>query len=175
MNTLTIDPRPVNIFDSRQGAQVYDETYRYYRSSTFYVPAGHAAILEVTTHEDYRECVSFYVNRIPAFLYDPKCPTNNKGLDKVYRKCITAPPPRPSNTTERPISAYNDDNKNILRLGYDKYNRVINDFAYITRPGTYYLVADKCISPAIEDCANPTIVDMTVVPLTQTNNIGCNT
>lgn len=126
------------------------------------------AIIEMTTHNDYRGCTTFHVLRKPPTLIDPECELPDQKFDKVYR-CYN---PAKEKIAGGPTN-YTDDNRSILRLGYDKYNGTCNDFITISRPGFYYLGAERCDNPSLEDCANPTIVDMVIVPYQYTGNTVC--
>jgi len=156
------------IFDSRQAGNVYTECENYFRGSTFQVLAGEAAVLEMTTHDNYRGCTTFYVIRIAPALVDPECKLPDNCIDKVYR-CYTPN----KDVIQGPPTSFTDDNRSILRLGWDRFNNTYNDFIHITRPGDYYIIADRCENPSLADCANPTVVDMTIVPYQLTGSVSC--
>lgn len=160
---------PLNIFDSRNAKTNYKDE-NYYRSESFKVPPGYVALIELTTASEYKGSVTFVVYREPETLKEMDDCYNNKGIAKKYRqlKCSNSLGPLTDLTTG---TQYNDYNKKVVRLGNDYINKEIVEFEYITRPGKYFLMANKSDNTPIEDCSLPTIIELSLIPVTTISNV----
>lgn len=162
---IDISPYPNVIFDSRTAKRVYKE-FSYYRSESFKVPAGYIAVVEMTAHKDYIPALTFTAIRTPADSNSGHCYAA-AGVGKRYRrwKCSQSLGSTEASGGSGQPTEITPYNKSVVRWGWDFINEEIVEFEYITRPGTYYLIADKCNNLQIEDCNNPTIIEVTLIPV----------
>lgn len=152
--------KPIVIFDSRIASKTYKDL-DHYRSTEFFVPGGCIALVELTTGKDIIENMTFTAIRVPIPSPTFECYENSKCIGKRYRrwKCCQS-------LGENIVGSNTDDfAKSVVRWGNDKVNKEIVQFEYITRPGFYYLTTLKCTSPDIENCAIPTIFEVTIFPI----------
>lgn len=151
------------IFDSRKARENYlDKTH--VRSSTFEVEEGEVALVELTTHHAYFDKMSFTALRIPKSLSDEDCHDTN-GIAKRYHQvsCGTDLGER-CTTTNQNVTTQTPYASSVLRWGKDHVNKTVNEYHYITRPGTYYLVADN--NEHLMDCDVVTIIEVFKLPTT---------
>lgn len=153
---------PTRIFDSRKARERYKE-YKSYRSSDFVVPPGYLGVVELFAPEEYFRKITFTAVRIPTAQTgeDSDC-YNECGIGKRYRrwKCAqTLGDERSPNSRPTKFTEYNG---SVVYWGYDPYLDKIVEFEYIVRPGTYYLVANRCDNEVLDDCINPTIIEFSL-------------
>lgn len=143
------------IFDSRKSTNVYGGVeYTHHRSSDFEIPPGYVALVELTTHKDYFNRVVFTAIKRPRSIERQNCfDTTCQG--KRYHQAYC---------THELGQSPNNFKKSVLRWGLDAPNGAVNQFHYITRPGDYYLTADKLTNAVLEDCNNPTIIEVFIFP-----------
>lgn len=171
--TFTNVTEPVVIFDSRQAKKIYKD-YNYYRSSGFTVPPGYVGVVELTTHWTYLATMTFTAIRVPSPGQLDACFGGKNCLGKRYRRwrCYQGL------GEDLPNTQLDDFNKSVVRWGNDTIRGELVEHEYIVRPGQYYLIADKCNSTNIEDCTNPTIIEVTLVPVDHIPELdlpGCKT
>lgn len=172
--TIKLEPnKPQVIFDSRHAKSVYRD-YNYYRSGGFCVPAGYVAVVELTTHHTFLSNLLFTAIRVPPSHSLDACYGTKNCLGKRYRRwrCYQGLGDTGTNTQ------FNDFNRSIVRWGNDTIRGELVEHEYIVRPGNYYLIADKCSNTNLEDCNNPTVIDVTLVPVDQLPELmlpGCPT
>lgn len=167
-----INTQPQVIFDSRTAKKNY-ANFNYYRSGAFTVPSGYIAVVELTTNHTYLPTLSFTAIRIPVGSSMSECYLKTC-VGKRYRRwrCYQGL------GQDVPNTQYDDFNRSIVRWGNDPYREELVEHEYIVRPGNYYLVADKCNNTNLEDCVNPTIIEVTLVAVDQMPELllpGCPT
>lgn len=151
--------QPFKIFDSRKAKEVYSGI-DYYRSEGFTVPPGYVAVVELTTSYRYLPCVTFTAIRIPPTASFDECYANPR-MGKLYRRwrCYQGL------GEDKPNTVFDDFNRSIVRWGNDEIRKELVEHEFIVRPGQYYLIASKCDNIVIEDCINPTVIDVSLVPV----------
>lgn len=160
-NNCCEHPVPVKVFDSREAKKNY-AGLNYYRSSGFTVPPGYVGVVELTTNYQYLPLMTFSAIRIPTSASFDEC-YGNPRLGKRYRRwrCYQGL------GMDDPNTQFDDFNRSVVRWGIDQIRNELVEHEYIVRPGQYYLIADKCQSQVIEDCDNPTFIDVSFVPVDQ--------
>ena len=146
------------IFDSRNAKAAY-QNFDYYRSTSFTVPGGYMAVVELTALQDALMCLSMTAVRIPIGFSDDCYEIN--GIGKRYRRwrCSQALGNTKKGTDFSPY------NGSVVRWGNDHINKQPVEFEYIVRPGRYYLIGDKCENLPVEECDRPVIIEVTLVPV----------
>lgn len=153
--------KPVVIYDSRHAIKVYVDK-NFTRSANIIVPVGCVALIELTAPLDYVKTMMYSAIRTPepskwdeCLLLDDNC------IGKRYRrwKCCQ------SLGTDIPDSTDDDFTKSVVRWGYDQFTEEIVEFEFIDRPGNYYLVGRNCDTPNVGDCKNPTIFEVSIMPI----------
>lgn len=165
--------RPLVVFDSRQAKKTYQQ-YNYYRSSGFDIPPGFVGVVELTTHHTYLPTITFTAIRVPAPGNLDACFGSKNCLGKRYRRwrCYQGL------GEDLPNTSLDDFNKSVVRWGNDYIRGELVEHEFIVRPGSYYLMGEKCNNANIEDCTNPTIIEVTLVPVDQLPELmlpGCPT
>ena len=157
---------PYNVFDSRIAADVYkdDAVYTYYRGELFVVPPGYVGHVEMTTRTEVYPNVMLTLVRIPAFTPLLDCDDERK-YGKTYRhwRCSRSLGADASTTQNPSPSAFTPYNQSIWKIGFDNLNNELVEFGYVTRPGKYYLLADKRTNAAMLNANDPVLVEFSLI------------
>lgn len=153
---------PIRIFDSRKARERYKE-YKSYRSSDFVVPPGYLGLIEIIAPEEYLSKMTFTAVRIPTPQVgeDTDC-YNECGLGKRYRRWKCSQTTGDHKSPNMRPTKFTDYNAHIVYWGFDPFIDKIVEFEYVVRPGTYYLVANRCDNKVLDDCDNPTIIEFSL-------------
>lgn len=166
-NTIAKHPAdlgPKLIFDSRVAKELYDN-YKEYRSATFNVPPGFIGLVELIAPENYLPDMTFTAVRIPAPMVgqDSEC-RNNCDIGKRYRRWKCRQSLGNNTTANNQSSGFTSYKSTIVHWGHDPFTKDIVEFEYIVRPGSYFLEANRCINKVLDDCINPTIIELSLLP-----------
>lgn len=161
-----MNPQRMTIFDSRKSTKIYGGVkHTHHRTADFYIPPGMMAVVELTTHHKYLDEVTFVAVRRPRALSEQSCfDATCEGKRYHQVPCSDELGAKGKGTVGSTQST--ERAKTTWRLGNDYVNNVTHDFRFITRPGDYYLTADKGTNNVLTDCENPTIIEVTLVPVT---------
>lgn len=154
---------PIRIFDSRKARDRYKD-YKDVRSADIFVPPNHIACISLIAPEDYYEKMSFTAIRIPTpeVGEDTSCYLDcNTG--KRYRRWRCQQDLGTDASPNDQPTKYTEYNSNVVYWGLDPFTRNIVEFEYIVRPGVYFLQADRCANEVLDDCANPTIIEASLI------------
>lgn len=151
--------QPGIVFDSRHARKIYKD-YSYYRSAGFVVPPGYVAVVELITNHTYVPTLTFTAVRQAAGSTLDACYGSKNCLGKRYRRWQYYQ----GLGVDIPNTDFDDYNASVVRWGWDYIKERLVEHEYIVRPGHYYLMGDRCSNENIEDCENPTLFEVTLVP-----------
>lgn len=157
------------IFDSRKAKDLYTKD-SHYRSADFEVPAGHVALVELTTKHDMFDKITFTAIRVPQGISGDCYVLDGVGKRYHQSQCGESFGEK-SSGNKTSGSTYTPYKKSMWRLGHDVYNKETYEYRYITRPGNYYLTANKGVSEPIENCSVPTVIEVSIFPASHVLNI----
>lgn len=162
---VSVKQGPIRIFDSRKAKERYTD-YRDVRSSDFFVPPNYVGIVSIIAPQEYMADMSFTAIRIPT-------PETGEDTD-CYRDCNTGKRYRRWRCDQDlgnhkpdkvgvPLTSYTGYNSSVVYWGLDPFSRHVVEFEYIVRPGWYFLQADRCKNNVLEDCINPTLIELSLM------------